>query len=285
MTLESKPPESVADLQARLWNGPSGQAWIDLQDSLDQAFLPFEELLADAVTAASATSVLDVGCGTGSTTLAVARRLGPTGRSVGIDLSDPMITFARSRAQRAGTPAEFISGDAQTHALPPATFDMIISRFGVMFFEDPVRAFANLRAATRNRGTLRLVVWRSAAENPFMTTAEGAAAALLPSLAARQPDGPGQFAFADPGRVQAILHDAGWAEIDIQKIDRTCTFPEKDLLPYLTRLGPVGRALQEADDRTRSAVVERLSAAFAPFVGQGQARFDAACWLVAARTP
>ena len=141
--------------------------------------------------------VLDVGCGTGSTTLAVARLLGAKGRCTGIDISEPMIAAARARAEREGTPASFIRADAQTHAFEPASFDMIISRFGVMFFDDSVRAFANLRRAARDDAELRFIAWRSAAENPFMTTAERAAAPLLPNLPARRPDAPGQFAFAD----------------------------------------------------------------------------------------
>ena len=147
--------------------------------------------------------VLDVGCGTGSTTLAVARRLGAKGRCIGIDISEPMIAAARARAEREGTPASFIRADAQTHAFEPASFDMIISRFGVMFFDDSVRAFANLRRAAKQTPSLRFIAWRSAAENPFMTTAERAAAPLLPNLPARRPDAPGQFAFADRDRVHA----------------------------------------------------------------------------------
>ena len=153
--------------------------------------------------------VLDVGCGTGSTTLAVARRLGAKGRCIGIDISEPMIAAARARAEREGTPASFIRADAQTHAFEPASFDMIISRFGVMFFDDSVRAFANLRRAARDDAELRFIAWRSAAENPFMTTAERAAAPLLPNLPARRPDAPGQFAFADRRRVYSILEESG----------------------------------------------------------------------------
>jgi SAM-dependent methyltransferase len=285
MTSESKQPEAADDQQTKLWNGPAGRAWIDLQEGLDQAFLPFEDLLADEVSALSARSVLDVGCGTGSTTLAVARRLGPNGRSVGIDLSEPMITFARARAEREGTPASFMSANAQTHTFEPGGFDLCISRFGVMFFDDPVRAFTNLRHATRAGGALRFITWRPANENPFMTTAERTTAPLLPDLPARRPDAPGQFAFADPARVQAIVGASGWQEIDIQKVDRACAFPETYLLPYLTRLGPVGLALQQADDRTRTQVVDTLRAAFTGHVHDGTVRFTAACWLVAARSP
>ena len=133
-----------------LWNGPAGRAWVEAQELLDQVFKPFEDLLVEAVCAGSGGRVLDVGCGTGSTTLAVARLLGAKGRCIGIDISEPMIAAARARAEREGTPASFIRANAQSHAFEPASFDMIISRFGVMFFDDSVRAFANLRRAARD---------------------------------------------------------------------------------------------------------------------------------------
>jgi SAM-dependent methyltransferase len=268
--------------QTKLWNGLAGHAWVEAQGSLDQMLKPFEDLLVDAVSAGSAGRVLDVGCGTGSTTLAVAR-LAAKGRCVGIDISEPMIAAARARAERESSPARFIRADAQTHAFEPASFDMIVSRFGVMFFDDPVRAFANLRRAAGDNAELRFVAWRSAAENPFMTTAERAAAPLLPALPARRPDGPGQFACADRHRVQGILEDSGWAQIDIRPIDVACTLPEKALVLYLTRLGPVGRMLDAADDRTRTQVIETVRPAFDPYVHGAEVRLTAACWMVGAR--
>src|SRR5262245_50412682 len=127
------------DEQATLWNGLSGRAWVESRDLLDQMFKPLEDLLVEAVLTRSASRVLDVGCGTGSTTLAIARRLGAKGSCVGIDISDPMIDAARARAEQEGTPARFIRADAQLHAFEAASFDMIISRLGVMFFDDFVR--------------------------------------------------------------------------------------------------------------------------------------------------
>lgn len=269
--------------QATLWNGVAGRAWVELQESLDQVFKPFEDLLVEAVSLGPGGRVLDVGCGPGGTTLAVARGLGVKGRCIGIDISDAMIAAARSRAKREGTPATFICANAQEHAFEPASFDIIISRFGVMFFEDSIRAFANLRHAAAENAELRFVAWRSAAENPFMTTAERAAAPLLPNLPARQTDAPGQFAFANGDRVHNILKESGWADIDIRPIDVACTLPEKELIPYLTRLGPVGRILQETDDRTRTHVIQRVRAAFDPYVNGAEVRFTAACWIVRAQ--
>jgi ubiquinone/menaquinone biosynthesis C-methylase UbiE len=269
--------------QTRLWNGPAGHAWVELQELLDQVLKPFEDLLVEAVVEESATHVLDVGCGTGTTTLAVGRLIGMNGRSVGVDISDPLIAAAQARAKRERSPASFIRADAQTYAFETRTFDMLISRFGVMFFNDPVQAFTNLRRAASQGSALRFVAWRSATENPFMTTAERAAAPLLADLPARQPNAPGQFAFADGRRVYSILEQSGWEQIDVQPIDITCSLPEKDLVRYIAGLGPVGLALQQADDRTRMQVIETVCAAFKPYVHGAEIRFTAACWMVGAR--
>ncbi|AFQ50849.1 class I SAM-dependent methyltransferase [Burkholderia cepacia] len=273
------------EAQSALWNGPSGLAWVDAQTPLDRMFEPFETLLAEAAVAASARSVLDVGCGTGAVTLAIARRLGEHARCTGVDISARMIAAAQARAERGGLGAGFVRADAQTHAFAPGRFDLIVSRFGVMFFDEPVRAFANLRHAARANAQLRFVAWRGAADNPFMTTAERAAEPLLPNLPARQPGAPGQFAFGDRQRIVSVLSDSGWADIEIEPIDRACALPAPALDDYITRLGPVGLALRQADDATRLRVIDTVRAAFERYVQGTDVRFDAACWLVTARAP
>lgn len=267
--------------QHQLWNGSSGRAWVAAQEVLDRMFQPFEDALVEA--AGSGGRVLDVGCGTGSTTLAIARQLGTAGRSFGIDISAPMIAAAQARAATEGSTAAFIRADAQRHAFEPASFDMIVSRFGVMFFDDPVHAFTRLRNAASDGAKLHLFAWRSAAENPFMTTAERAAAPLLPELPVRRPGAPGQFAFAERQRVQAILNESGWSEIDVRAADVVCTFPEQDLIQYLSWLGPVGLMLQRTDERRRMQVIETVRAAFEPYVHGNDVRFTAACWEIVAR--
>jgi SAM-dependent methyltransferase len=270
--------------QQTFWNGAAGRGWVETQVLRDQLFGPVEERLVEAVAAGSGGRVLDVGSGTGATTLAIARLFGAKGTCVGIDISDAMIAAARARAGWEDLPAKFIRADAQTHAFQPASVDMIVSRFGVMFFDDPVRAFSNLRRAARGGAALRFVAWRRAEENPFMTTAERAAASLL-DFPARPPDGPGQFAFGDRDRVDRVLQESGWIDVDIQPLDVECRMPERDLVCYLTWMGPVGRFLQEADDRTRRQVIETVRSAFEPYVHGDDVRVPTACWMVGARAP
>jgi SAM-dependent methyltransferase len=273
----------IRDEQAKLWNGSAGCAWVEAQTLLDRILQPFEDLLVAAVCASGARRVLDVGCGTGSTTRGIARLLDANRACVGVDISEQMIATARMLAEQEGVPAKFICADAQTHAFERASFDMIMSRFGVMFFADPVRAFANLRDAASKDATLCFIAWRSPAENRFMTTAERAAAHLLPNLPARRADAPGQFGFADARRVQSILAESGWTDIDIQPIDIECTLPESELSRYGARLGPVGVALRELDPRTRYEVVAVVRKAFEPYVRGDEVSFTASCWRVDAR--
>ncbi|MCO8271679.1 class I SAM-dependent methyltransferase [Actinoplanes sp. TRM 88003] len=260
------------------WNGPSGQAWVQLQSLMDGMYQPIEDLLVDSVDPARR-RVLDVGCGTGRTTVAVAERLAPDARVQGVDISASMIGAAETRAPD----LDFLCADVQEHEWEPQSFDAVISRFGVMFFDDPVRAFANLRRAATPDAALTFVAWRDIEQNPFMTTAERAAAPLLPDLPPRRPDGPGQFGFADAGKVRGILDDAGWLDITIDPVDIECAFPEPELVRYFTRLGPVGLALAEADAQTTAKVVDTVRPAFDRFVNGTDVRFIAACWLVNAR--
>lgn len=279
MTVQTAPDGD----QARLWNGPSGLAWADQQELLDRLFHPFESLLAEAVAASGAARVLDVGCGTGATTLAIARRIGPNADCVGIDISEPMLAVARARAEREGVPARFICADAQHHVFDAGCFDTLVSRFGVMFFSDPAEAFSRLRQAMRRDGEMHCIVWRGPQENPFMTAAERAAAPLLPDLPARSPGGPGQFSFADPRRARQVLEESGWTGITIETLDVACSMPESDLVPYLTRLGPVGVLLQQVDGCLRRRVIEVVRQAFAPYLQDGEVRFTASCWRIGAR--
>lgn len=261
------------------WNGQAGSAWVTSQALLDQVLKPFEEILVQGV---SGERVLDIGCGTGVTTVAAARRAGVSS-CVGLDISEQMIDAARARAERDGVSAAFVLADAQTYAFEPASYDMVMSRFGIMFFADPVAAFANLRRATAEDGVLRFIAWRDPEENPFMTTAERAAAPLLPNLPVRQPNEPGQFGFADRDHVQKILEQSGWSDIDIQPIEAECRFPESEMTRYATQMGSVGILLRDEDDETRERVVAVVRPAFDRFVVGDEIRFDSACWLVQAR--
>lgn len=269
--------------QAELWNSAAGPTWVELQELLDRVLAPVAERVVATGFPGEGGQVLDLGCGSGATTLAMARRLGASGGCVGVDISQPLIDAAVRLAREADcATATFLRADAQTCRFEPARFDAAISRFGVMFFDDPEGAFRNIRRAMRPDGRLAFAAWRSPAENPFMTAAARAAEGLLP-LPAPQPDDPGQFSFARADRVRGILESAGWREVSIEAADFPARLSASELLTYVSRMGPVGLALQALDAAARRTVLDAVSPAFEPFIQGGVARFDLACWLVTAR--
>ena len=269
--------------QKALWNGEAGRNWVEKQGVFDAMFEPLNEALVASVVERGARSVLDVGCGTGATTLAMARAMGEGGRAVGLDISEPMIVSARENAQAAGVAAEFMVADAQTHAFEPASFEMMTSRFGVMFFPDPVAAFANLRGAMKDGAGLRAFTWRHPRDNLFMTTAGRAAKAFVPDMPAFDLEAPGQFGLCEEERIQRILGAAGWSGIEVAPFDFECEMPEAELIPFFTTRGPLGQVFGELEKATQGEVVDKLRAAFAEYVHGDVVRYSAATWDVRAR--
>lgn len=270
--------------QAAHWNDQAGRTWSELGDLIDRVLAPLIPLIVDVAGRIDGRSVLDVGCGAGALSLAMADRAGAASSCLGVDISAPLIAAARARAARDGIEsARFLKADAQTLSFDPQSFDAVVSRFGVMFFEDPVAAFANLHSAARPGATLACVAWRSPAENAFMTAGARAAAAVLPDFPPTQAGGPGQFGFADGRYVQAILQESGWDAIAVRPVDVPCRMSCPDLGIYMTRMGPLGALFPNLDDGTKAALLPKLEAAFAPFVQGEEVRFTSACWLITAR--
>jgi len=265
------------------WKGIAAHGWVAAQDILDRMFQPLQDLLADEVARHAPTRILDVGCGTGATTLAAARRLGGQGEAVGVDLSEDMIAAARARLAGSGLDCRLLCADAQRHPFAPESVDLLISRFGVMFFDDPVAAFGNLHAAMRAGGAMSCIVWQGPEANAFMTAAEVAAEPLLPGVSRRVPDAPGQFGFANRDRVHTLLQRSGWCDISIDPLGVTCAFPASELDHYLLHLGPVGRRLAGMHPAERARVLDVVRPAFTRFIQGDEVRFLAACWCVRAR--
>lgn len=282
MTSDSAAVPAADQSQAALWNGRSGQAWVDTQALLDALFRPIAERLIEAVPTGAPLRVLDVGCGTGAVALAIAQRLAAHGQVTGVDISAPMIAAAEARAAREGIAATFVCADAQRHAFAPSALDRIVSRFGVMFFDDPAAAFANLQRAASVGASLHAIAWRGPAENPFMTVVERSAAALLPALAPRLADAPGPFGLADAARTRALLGAASWTGITITPLDVECVLPLADLPTYFTRIGPLGGIWAGLDEETRRRVAAAVQAGFAPYVRGDRVHMPAACWEIGA---
>lgn len=276
-------PTIPQDEQSRLWNGSAGEAWSALQSPLDTLFRGIEHHLAQAVAQGADLQILDVGCGTGATALAAAARLTGHGHCLGVDLSAAMIERARQRAAQTRLPVSFQVVDAQQLSGRARAFHRIQSRFGVMFFEDPVAGFGSLRARVRDGGELHVVTWRGRAENPFMTLANRVAAPLVPTLPTARPDAPGQFALADATRIRAVLAASGWRDRVLEPLDLPCAMPLSALESYVTRMGPLGQVWDSLDVRLQQRLRTELLDAFQDFVVGDRVCFVAACWDIRAR--
>jgi SAM-dependent methyltransferase len=274
--------------QAEAWNsGDDLTHWITNEARYDRMNEPFAALVLAAAELRPGRHVLDVGCGWGGTTLAAARVIAP-GQAVGLDLSGPMLARARAAAEAAGLRnAVFQQGDAQVHPLEPARFDVVISRFGTMFFADPVAAFANIRSATRPGGRLAFVCWQPLAAQQWLLVPGAALAEHVPPPAGfGSGDGPGMFAFSDPDRPREILAAAGWRDIEITAQHASILVggggSVEDAVEFM-RTGSMGRMmLAGADAGTFDRAVASVRAALAPYADAEGVRMGAGVWLVQA---
>ncbi len=274
--------------QVAYWNAGAGDTWAGLQDRLDHQLEPLGRRAMAALAPKAGERVLDVGCGAGQTSLALAAAVAPGGSVLAVDISHPLLEVARRRADgQAGL--AFTEADAQTAPFEAASFDAAFSRFGVMFFADPPAAFANIRQALKPGGRLAFVCWRTPDENPFMTLPMAAAAVKLPAPdsppPALDPHAPGPFAFADPQRVRAILTAAGFGEVELIPHDQKIGSGDLDqTLSVALKVGPLGAMLREHPDR-RDAVVAAVRAALAAHDGPEGVKLPSATWIVTARAP
>ena len=272
--------------QIAYWNEQGGKTWAELNDLLDREIHGVGMQAIEALAPAAGERLLDVGCGGGQTTVALAARVGASGAVTGVDISRPMLELARKRADRLPN-VRFVEADAQVRDFGEGAFDAIFSRFGVMFFADPTAAFANLRRALRAGGRLVFACWRTPGENPFMTGPAMAASALLPAPAGPPPDptAPGPFAFADAERVRGILQGAGFEPVALEKLDlQLGGVSLQDALTLALRVGPLGARLRENPElapRVRESVREVLAAN----LKDGQVWMPGAVWIVTAHRP
>jgi SAM-dependent methyltransferase len=271
-----------ADMVA-YWNGPGAAPWVAQQAHTDVQLSPISNAVLAAAAAAPGERVLDIGCGCGTTTLSLADAVGPGGHVTGLDVSEQMLGAARERGG-AWKSVEWVLADAAIHPFAPASYDLLFSRFGVMFFGDPVAAFANLRTALRPGGRLVFVCWRAFDENPWMKIPlQAAYAAGIPRLPKPAPDDPGPFAFADPDRVTRVLTSAGWPSPGFTALDVALDIAAGGGLDravdQATRIGAASRALREAAEETRPPAVAAIRRALEPFQRGSSVALPAAVWL------
>lgn len=276
------------DEQIAFWNGEGGERWARQNATIEAILRPLGEATVAAAGPAAGERALDVGCGCGNQSLALAERVGPDGHVLGVDVSAPMLDIARTLAPDRAE-LGFLLADAATHAFEPGRRDLLFSRFGVMFFADPVAAFANLRRALRRGGRLVFCCWRTMRENEMMTLPMAAALEHLPAPEPPPPGAPGPFAFADPARVQAILEDSGYIDCRISPLDVALRIgagaDATGVARQMLELGPAARLLAEATSGQREAITAQLARDISGRVDAGGIPLMACCWLVRARAP
>ena len=259
-------------------------AWAEVREKLERQLAPLGRLALVALALRSGERVLDIGCGGGEVTIDLARAVGPDGAVIGIDISAAVLQFA----QRAGEGSEqvrYVHGDAQQFPFEGSFFDAAFSRFGVMFFADPIAAFINIRRSLKPRGRLAFACWRSLNENQLDSLPLKAASSHLPPFPACEADAPGPFAFSNQDRVRAILQKAGFGDIKITAHDEQVSSGSLDeMLAVCTRVGALGKILRE-NPELRDAALPAVRSALEAFDGPEGVRLNAAIWVVTALAP
>jgi SAM-dependent methyltransferase len=275
--------------QIEAWDGPAGERWAAQAEHHDRMGRGFTEAVIDKLAPQPREHILEIGCGNGALALALGALAGPWGSVTGLDISGPMLAEARRRARIQGaSKVVFEKGDAQVCRLPPAHFDAAVSRFGIMFFDDPVAAFANIGHAVKPGGRLVFCCWQELPRNDWIMIPAGAALQHVPVPDLGGPGGPGAFSLADQERLRAILSDASWTEIVVEEV--TCPMrmgdSVDDALEYL-RDSEIADALMKNVDRITAArawaaVADALEAHATP---QGGVVLNGVAWLVSATWP
>jgi SAM-dependent methyltransferase len=272
--------------QIAYWNGPGGQHWADRQQSQDVVLAPVSDALIERAGPRAGERIIDVGCGCGAITVALGHKVGPNGHVLGIDVSAPMLARARQIAP-AGLPVDFVLADATVYPFDPASFDLLVSRFGVMFFADPALSFANMRKALRPSGRLAFACWRDPRENPFFMAPLQAAYKHVPKLPQLGPDDPGPFAFASEARVTRILGEAGFSGIAMERCDLSLDTAVggglEAAVEAALEIGPTARALAEQPPELVAAATDSIREALKPFVRGQAVSLPASIWIVTAR--
>jgi SAM-dependent methyltransferase len=282
-------PADANAAQRRYWNDVAGPRRIAAQSFIENRNRESNELLLARLGLKAGERVLEIGCGTGPTTVRLAEMVGPEGRVVAVDISEPMLKVARERTQKAGfANAEFVLGDAQVVRFEPSAFDLATSRMGVMFFADPVAAFHNVLGALKPDGRLIFACWAPLAENPHWLFTHDIAEKHLGSPAPRPPHEPGPHAFGDPAYLEQVLTQAGFADVVIERAHPVVhgANPEEEARQAV-QTGPVARLIEEKNPEpaVRERIAQDIEAAFAALAATGPIRLASTIFLVGARRP
>lgn len=268
--------------EAEYWNNEGGERWVRYIDRLETLAGAFSASLIEELKLSEGEKVLDIGCGGGPTSAAYAKAVGSTGAVLGLDISETILKVARERFGHV-TNLNFMTADAGTHSFNQDTFDVMTSRFGVMFFPDPINAFTNIRKALKPSARVAFMCWRSIKENPWMGAPAAAAFTVLPAPEKSEPGSPGPFSLSDPERVQGVLKTAGFTNISCEKVDQHVNLGTvEEALETLCNLGPAAAALRKAGPAERSKALTAIQDVLEANQSAEGVKMLGATWLVSA---
>jgi SAM-dependent methyltransferase len=270
--------------QITYWNEGAGAKWVANQERLDRLFAPMSQILIEAAAPKPGERVFDIGCGCGDISLAAAARVGAMGHVTGLDISRPMLGRAEARqlAESPGFPMAWVEADAMTYAFAPEA-DLAVSRFGVMFFADPLAAFANLRRGLKPGGRFAFLCWQPREKVEWMHWPLDQVTAVLPAPPSTLGK-PGPFGLADEAAAKRLFAEAGFFDVSATSVDAALTIgegpdPVADAMALLLQTGPFASVFNEADAAVKSLVKPLLQRALEAKAAGGEIRFGGACWL------
>ncbi len=263
--------------QAEFWNGRMGDAWVQVEDNIDRMLLPLTEPAITRLAPSRSEQIIDVGCGCGTTSIMIADQ----GAAVwGVDISDKMI----DQANRKNSQVTFTVADAATQPFEPI-YDAVFSRFGIMFFSDPVAALGNLRAALKPDGRISFLCWQAPTSNPWMAMVGQALQPYQPEdLPAPDPDAPGPFSMADPEKTSMQLAAAGFSHVEVEPIERDILLGKSvdEAMAFQQHVGPLSGLLAVTEPAQHEELINVVRGVFEPLVGADGIQLPAAAWLVSA---
>jgi SAM-dependent methyltransferase len=271
---ESQDRDPANAAQIEYWNSGPGAKWVSLQEDIDASFAGIKDRLLERAAVKTGERALEIGCGTGATAMDLASRVGPDGHVLGVDIARPLLGKAKARTAQAGLGnVHYVLADAQIHIFKPGDFDLAVSRFGVMFFADPIAAFSNVAAALRAGGRIAFVSWASLEENPWFHIPRDAAIARLGEPEAAPANAPGPMAFQDTDYVSDILLRAGLSGVSaaVEVLPVTARGSLEEVSNFASNLGPVARIVKEKDGTPDdvAAIAREIAKSFGDYVVEG----------------
>lgn len=272
------------------WNGVGALKWIHFQYALEASLAPFGRGIIEASGVEVGDLVLDIGCGCGDTTFEIGQRVGRDGHVHGLDISRPMILRSRKTKSKLGVKnVTFGCEDAQTYAFEPDLVDVVFSRFGVMFFDDPLAAFVNMRRGLKPGGRLAFLCWQSAQDNEWIHRSLDVVSRHIPLQEPLGPEQPGPLSFRQKARIERILTDAGFRDIQIEPSESSFLVGKSidAAIGFLTQLGPAANVISQAepDEITKALIVDDLRNCLMDYVTDKGVVMGAATWIVTAKNP